>query len=377
MTAVQHVAVVGAGITGLATAIALARGGVEVDIIEASEELTTVGSGISLQANALQAFAHLGVWDQVRREGYPFDGLVLRLPGPGADVISRREEPTGASDMPSAMGIPRAALARVLFDRAIALGARGRFGMRAAGVEQRAGAASVRVGEELIGTYDLVIGADGLHSAVRESIGIEAGPEPTGMGIWRAFVGRPSEVTTTELYYGGPAYIAGYTPTSQSSMYAFLVFDTEKRFQTPPDEAARIMAERSLAYSGPWEAIRADLAGGAAVNYTWFTSHLLDAPWHVDRAVVIGDAAHSCPPTIAQGAAQSLEDAVSLTDLLLSAERLDESMWEEFYRRRVGRARAVVDASMQLAEWQRDGEDHSHEMPELIAGLGRRLAESA
>ncbi|MGO1412510.1 MAG: FAD-dependent oxidoreductase, partial [Microbacterium sp.] len=68
MTAVQHVAVVGAGITGLATAIALARGGVEVDIIEASEELTTVGSGISLQANALQAFAHLGVWDQVRRE---------------------------------------------------------------------------------------------------------------------------------------------------------------------------------------------------------------------------------------------------------------------------------------------------------------------
>ena len=49
MTAVQHVAVVGAGITGLATVIALARGGVEVDIIEASEELTTVGSGISLR----------------------------------------------------------------------------------------------------------------------------------------------------------------------------------------------------------------------------------------------------------------------------------------------------------------------------------------
>src|SRR5690606_19581482 len=116
------------------------------------------------------------------------------------------------------------------------------------------------------------------------------------------------------LYYGGPAYIAGYTPTSEESMYAFLVFEAEQQFEATAAEGAAIMIERSRAYGGPWESIRADLAaGGAAVNYTWFTAHVLDAPWNVGRVVIIGDAAHSCPPTIAQGAAQALEDVMVLT----------------------------------------------------------------
>src|SRR5690606_9557216 len=106
-----------------------------------------------------------------------------------------------------------------------------------------------------------------------------------------------------ELYYGGPAYIAGYTPTSDDSMYAFLVFDAEQHFDLSQEEGARFMIERSAAYGGPWDEIRADLeAGTAAVNYTWFTKHIVAEPWHRGRVVIIGDAAHSCPPTIAQGA---------------------------------------------------------------------------
>ena len=73
------------------------------------------------------------------------------------------------------------------------------------------------------------------------------------------------------------------------------------------------MLEQSRAYDGPWNHIRADIEAGADANYTWFTRHLVDAPWNRGRAVVIGDAAHSCPPTIAQGAAQGLEDAAVLT----------------------------------------------------------------
>ena len=179
-------------------------------------------------------------------------------------------------------------------------------------------------------------------------------------------------------YYGGPAYIAGYTPTGENSMYAYLVFDAEDHFRMSPEEGARIMIEGSRAYGGPWESIRADLAaGGAEVNYTWFTRHIVDAPWNRGRVVLIGDAAHSCPPTIAQGAAQALEDALVLADVVTRREVIDQDLWDEFHRRRVERATAVVDASVQLAEWQRDGQDHSHEMPQLIGELQRRIESAA
>ena len=378
MSAVKKVAVVGAGISGLAAAIRLAQEGVEVDVLEAQETLTILGSGISLQVNALRAFETLGAWDDLRAEGFAFDGMALRAPGPDAPVITRRGGEAGPDALPSAMGMPRPALARILLAHALAAGATVRFGARVTGIEQIDDTVVVRGDQGELGTYDLVVGADGLRSAVRALIGIETVPENLGMGIWRAFVSRPDEVATTELYYGGPAYIAGYTPTGENSMYAYLVFDAEDHFRVSPEEGARIMIEGSRAYGGPWESIRADLAaGGADVNYTWFTRHIVDAPWNRGRVVLIGDAAHSCPPTIAQGAAQALEDALVLADVVTRREVIDQDLWDEFHRRRVERATAVVDASVQLAEWQRDGQDHSHEMPQLIGELQRRIESAA
>ena len=378
MPAVRSVAVIGARVSGLAAAIRLARAGVAVDVIEAQPQLTALGSGISLQSNALKAFAALGVWEDAAAAGYAFDGMVMRAPGPTAPVIARRAEgEPDASGLPSAMGMPRPALARILFTHAEAAGATVRFGIRATETQERGDRVAVLSADGEVGEYDLVIGADGLHSAVRTGLGLENGPQPTGMGIWRAFVSRPAEVETTELYYGGPAYIAGYTPTGEDSMYAFLVFDAEKHFDMPAADAAKLMIEQSRAYGGPWDTIRADLErGDAAVNYTWFTRHVLPAPWNRGRVVVIGDAAHSCPPTIAQGAAQALEDALVLTELLTERDQIDQDLWDEFHRRRVARATAVVDASVQLAEWQRDGEDHSADMPQLIGELSRRLAQA-
>lgn len=79
---------------------------------------------------------------------------------------------------------------------------------------------------------------------------------------------------------------------------------------------------------------------------------MLAPPWNRGRVVLIGDAAHTCPPTIAQGGAQALEDAAVLTELLITHDAVDQDLWDEFHARRVGRAKTVVDASNQLAAWQ-------------------------
>jgi 2-polyprenyl-6-methoxyphenol hydroxylase-like FAD-dependent oxidoreductase len=377
MTAVQRVAIAGAGAAGLAAAIQLAKAGVHVDVYEAKPELTALGSGISLQGNALRVFDALGAWDAIREAGFPFEGLTLRAPGPDAPVVAALPDvKTGGPEYPAAMGMPRADLARILFEHAVAAGAHVRFGARVSALESSVDRVLVHIDEREAGEYDLVIGADGIHSAVREMIGIQTRPEQTGMGIWRTFVSRPADVERTELYYGGPVYIAGYTPTGEDSMYAFLVERAQDRSGISDDEATRIMLEESRAYGGPWNSIRADLEAGARANYTWFTQHIVDAPWNRGRVVVIGDAAHSCPPTIAQGAAQGLEDALVLTELLVAREAVDQALWDEFHTRRLPRARAVVEASVQLGQWQIDG-DRDADAGGLIFGIAQKMAQPA
>jgi 2-polyprenyl-6-methoxyphenol hydroxylase-like FAD-dependent oxidoreductase len=377
MTAVKKVAVAGSGVAALATAIQLAKAGVEVDVFEANKELSALGSGISLQGNALRVFDALGAWDDIREAGFVFQGLHLRAPGPGAPVVAQLPDVnSGGPDYPAAMGMPRPELARILLAHAEKAGAKVQFSAKVTGIDQTDAGVEVFVNDESAGVYDLLVGADGLNSTVRELIGIETKPEPTGMGIWRSFVSRPAEVERSELYYGGPVYIAGYTPTGEDSMYAFLVEKAQDRFGISDEEASRIMLEESRAYDGPWNSIRADLAAGAHANYTWFTKHIVPAPWNRGRVVIIGDAAHSCPPTIAQGAAQGLEDAYVLTELLVARDELDDALWDAFHARRLPRATAVVEASVQLGQWQIDG-DRDADAPGLIFGIAHRMAEPA
>ena len=377
MTAVRKVAVVGAGVSGLAAAIQLAKAGVEVDVFEAKPELSALGSGISLQGNALRVFDALGAWDDIRAAGYPFEGLNLRAPGPDAPIVAELPDvKTGGPDYPAAMGMPRPALAQILLAHAQQAGANVRFGVRLTALESHGDVVEAIVDGESAGEYDVVIGADGLHSTVRELIGIDEKPQPTGMGIWRTFVSRPADVVRSELYYGGPVYIAGYTPTGEDTMYAFLVEKAQDRFAVSDEEATSIMLDESRAYGGPWNAIRADLEAGAKAHYTWFTQHIVTEPWNRGRVVIIGDAAHSCPPTIAQGAAQGLEDAFVLTQLLTERDAVDQELWDQFHGRRMPRAQAVVEASVQLGQWQIDG-DRDADAGGLIFGIAQKMAQPA
>src|SRR3954470_891426 len=119
MTAVNSVLVVGSGLAGTAAAIRLADAGVAVDLVEIKPDVAAIGSGITLQGNALRELRGLGVWESVRERGYAFDVTGLRAPDPDGTVIAEiPDAKTGGADMPAAMGMPRPALARILIDRA-------------------------------------------------------------------------------------------------------------------------------------------------------------------------------------------------------------------------------------------------------------------
>lgn len=378
MSAVQRVLVVGSGVAGEAVSILLAEGGVSVDLVEQKDGITALGSGITLQGNALRILDELGVWGEVQAAGYAFNVTGIRAPDPHGTVVAEIEDArTGGPDYPAVLGMPRPELARILLERAQAAGAQVRLGVQLVGLEQGDDTVTATFADGSVGSYDLAVGADGLHSAVRRLIGIDVEPKGTGMAIWRVFTPRPASVTRTDLTYGGPQYIASYCPTGEDSLYAYIVEDASAdNFALSNEERATLMRSLSEAYHGPWDEIRPYITADRPINYTFFETHLVEAPWNRGRVVIIGDAAHSCPPTLAQGAAQGLEDASVLAQLLLAADRVDQRLWDAFAERRVERARQVVDASVQLGRWLIDHEPNA-DVPGLMGGIARLVSQPA
>ena len=362
MAAVGTVLVVGGGAAGCATAIQLARAGVAVDLVELKSDVTATGSGITLQGNALRVLRDLEVYDEVAAVGYGFDTLGLRAPD-GTVLVELPDAKTGGPDLPATVGARRADLARILVARAQEVGAKLRFGTTVESLTQDDRGVDVAFSDGSSGRYDVVVGADGVRSHVRDLLGVEVDIAPVGMGIWRVFTERPAGLERTDLYYQGACYIAGYCPTGENSIYAYLVEDAQDRSGLSPDEQLAVMRDLAASYHGPWDDIRALMTDPSKVNYTWFAWHVLDGAWNRGRVVLAGDAAHSCPPTLAQGCAQALEDAVVLAELLLAEPVVDQRLFDTYTDRRARRARTVVENSVQLARWLLD-----HEPPPQAGG---------
>src|SRR4029453_5076653 len=137
MPAVNNVLVVGSGLAGTATAIHLAQRGVAVDLVEAKPDVAAIGSGITLQGNALRELRSLGVWDAVREQGYAFDVTGIRAPDPAGTVVAEIPDArTGGPDLAAVLGMPRPALAQILLDRATAVGVKVRLGVTHTSLDQ-------------------------------------------------------------------------------------------------------------------------------------------------------------------------------------------------------------------------------------------------
>jgi 2-polyprenyl-6-methoxyphenol hydroxylase-like FAD-dependent oxidoreductase len=351
----RTVLVIGGGASGSAVTILLRRAGLAVDLIEAKPDWNaTTGSGITLQGNALRVLRELGVWEEVSASGFPFGSLGVTTPD-GTVLHVAEDIRTGGDDLPATLGMQRPRLQQILIDAVRVSGASVRLGTTAEALEQDADGVSVRFSDGTEARYALVIAADGLNSATRAAIGITERPEPTGMAIWRAPAPRPEGVVRTDLAYGGPAYIAGYCPTSETTLYAYVVEACRDRACLDPVTHADEMRRLAEHYGGVWPEITKHITDPAKVNYTWFQRLLVEGSWHRGRVVLVGDAAHCCPPTLAQGAALSLEDASVLAELLASGRDWDDDLFRAYYERRIPRVRTVVEASVQLGQWQLDG----------------------
>ena len=349
-SSVHRVLVVGGGITGGVLSLALAQKGVEVVLVDLRRTLGGVGHGITLQGNALKAFRAVGIYDRLAERGFPFSHLRLKT-ADGHVIAEIPTPPMGGPDLPGTMGAVRGDIADILADEVVAAGVDVRLGTTVTEIDDRGDGVVATLSDGSTETVDLLVGADGIRSKVRGMLGITAEPRPVGMGIWRTIAKRPAEMDCSELYYGGPKYKAGYTPISEELCYAFLLEGNLDRSYVGEGPRGAELKERGQGYGGVWGQVRDSLADDAVVNYQWIEAICVDSPWYRGRSIIIGDAAHACPPLIAQGAAMCAEDAVVLAEMLTSGDKVEDVL-PAFMERRFPRVKMVLDNSLTLAEWE-------------------------
>jgi 2-polyprenyl-6-methoxyphenol hydroxylase-like FAD-dependent oxidoreductase len=356
---VSSALVVGGGITGSVLSLALASRGVRVDLVEISPVWHGVGHGITVQGNALAALAKVDVLDEILKRGVPFDQLRMRQ-ADGSLIAEVPTPRTGGPGLPATLGALRSDLQAVLCERVYAAGVNVRLGLTVRALAQDARQAYAEFSDGTAGRYDLVVGADGIRSAVRALLGITTVPQPTGMSIWRVVADRPAEMDCAEVYYGGPRYKAGYSPISAGQCYAYIL-DTDGTLRDFGDQPAwELMYKRSAGYGGTWGTIRETIGPDSDVSHTRIEWLLVDDPWYRGRIIVIGDAAHACPPLIAQGAAMCAEDAVVLAEIVTGDRPLEVAL-PAFMSRRMPRVEVVVRNSMRLVRWEMGLESHTDE----------------
>jgi len=348
----QKILIVGGGFAGMSAAIQLASAGHNVDLVEIDAGWRSYGAGITISAASLRALKTIGVLDEFQRVGSTCEGFDL-MRADGTLIARLPTVKLAGPTVGDTGGIMRPALAKILAARVRAVGVNVRLGCTYTHIEQHADQVTVAFTDGTRADYQLVIGADGLFSKVRESVFPEApGPRYTGQGVWRAVLPRMVERGT--MFMGGKTK-PGVNPVSKDQMYMFVTEARKENVWLPEDRFVSMLKDLLAEFTAPvLQQIRARLDETCQVVYRPLEGMLLPQPWHRGRVLMIGDAVHATTPHLASGAGLGFEDGIVIAEELAKADSVPEAL-RNHDARRWERCRLVVQNSLRLGEIEISG----------------------
>jgi 2-polyprenyl-6-methoxyphenol hydroxylase-like FAD-dependent oxidoreductase len=305
------VLIAGGGVAGAATALALHQAGIASVVYEAHPSGgDDAGAFLTVMANGMAALDAIDAGRSVVDSSYPAAAVEL-FDAEGRHLQHRAIEGPART-------LSRAALYRVLQELAIARGIPVVHGKRLAGAAARDGGVEVRFADGSRAEGDVLVGADGIHSATRRLIDPQApAPRYTGQHVVYGYAaGNPagSAPDAYHMVFGARAFF-GFTAPGDGRTWWFARLPGESRpAGTTPGQWRDLALEAVREDATPAAAIIA-ATGDAVVGGDSYDIPTTPS-WHNDRMVLVGDAAHAASPAAAQGASMAMEDAVALAAAL-------------------------------------------------------------
>ena len=328
----MKILIVGAGIGGLVSALCLNKKGYEVEIYEQSEVLSELGAGVQLSPNATRVLDYLELTDDLKPhvfEPRSFQFLNYKT----EKIISKRDL---GSKIQDDFGFPnfdvhRADLQKVLLNKVEEKGIKIYSNMKVIDVGNEENKAYIKINEEKI-KADIVIGADGIHSVVREKLFEKKESSFTGNVAWRMLIPvdllpRDLILPDTTVWLGPKKHFVSYHVSGGKNLNCVCLVEQEGWKNESWSERGNIEDLREV-YNG-WNQTIETLLKIANPNtlYRWA---LHDRPpmkqWSKGRIILLGDAAHPMLPFLAQGAAMAIEDGAVLADCISGYEDNEKSL---------------------------------------------------
>jgi len=352
------IAIIGAGMGGLAVAATLRKFGFNVRVYEQASRFARIGAGIQMMPNSMKVLRGIGVEERLRRVAFPPYSHLNRVWDTG--------EITNELPMPDTLyGAPYLCMHRADLHDALASVVPPEIihlNKELVGLERRAGKVTLGFADGTRATADAVIGADGVHSVVRE---ILLGPEKPlhkGRVAYRAvfpssLVGRDLGLSRTKWWGRDRHIVIYYTTNNRSEVYFVTSVPEPAEWMTRESWSAKgDVRQLRQAYEGFHADVRAVLEGCPDCHKWAILEREPLARWSEGQVVLLGDSCHPMTPYMAQGAATSIEDAAILARCLddTDGEDIDGAFrrYEESRKPRTSRIQAISSANT----WMRTGE---------------------
>ena len=312
---VGRVLVVGGGIGGLTAATAFAQRGVEVVLIERRAGFDVPGVGLGQPANALRIYAALGVLPEILASGFSYDRMYIF--DRDRELIIEHKFLLGDKTVPAFCALSRLRLHEILLAAAKRAGVDVRTGLTVNKIHEDKDRVTVTFSDGRFGSFDLLAGFDGIRSTTRlHLVGTAFAPRPSGYGGWRVQVARPEYVRCMEFLQGVGSK-TGAMPLADNLMYIFHICPESPKAVFTRADYPDLFRERLSQYRSYVADIAASLDANSDVVYSPIELMLLPWPWFRGRVVLGGDAAHTVPPHLTQGAAMAAEDGYVLAREML------------------------------------------------------------
>ena len=343
--------IAGGGIGGLTTAIALEKLGHEVEVYEAAPEFKSVGAGLGLAANAVKAFDHLGLKDEVLAAGQLLPSAKL-LTKKGAVITRVDSLKISAKYGVDNFAIHRADLHAVLLKNLKKT--KLVTGKKAETCSEVASGVEVKFTDGTSASGDFLIAADGIHSQIRKQFLPKSAPRYAGYTCWRAVVPQPKQPIELPSETWGEGARFGIVPLKDDRIYWFACLNARQH-----DLSVRNFKKGNLLWHfDDFHAPVAELIQSAAQEDIIWGDIIDLAPidkFAFGKVLLVGDAGHATTPNLGQGACQAIEDAAFLYSTLQGSGSIEEK-FRRFETIRKPRTKKIVENSWRIgrvAQWEK------------------------